>query len=739
MTGLERRRRRPAVTATCIYENVPSPRYRIGQSQQTAHNVVYRSRESIPLDRRSNTSGSTFPSNQSSSRIDGSVDLPPETTHTRQQLSARDEESIRLKLRIKELEERLSKTTLVQVQSPLVTPRLNVETTASRIGGTYHVHCEKLPGHNESVARGITHKSRLFGQSHWEVNVVLMVRDLLETIESHLPQAALKAGPGIEKCKSLARNIKARRAPPWPSPPTLDLPPKEVSDGLLNCYLRSSESVYRILHIPTFRRDYEAFWVSSNAPDMGFLVQIKLVLAIGTLTYDDRFSLRTSAIRWVYEAQTWLSEPKFKSRLTIQFLQTYLLLLIAQEQIGAGGDSMWISIGGLLRKAVHMGLHRDPIHLPKRTIFAAEMRRRLWNTILEIALQSSLSSGGPPFISLDDFDTAPPGNFDDDQLVADDPIPKAEDQFTQVSIVIALRKTFPVRLAVVRFLNNLPASGTYEETLRLDTQFRTAYKALNRTLQACNWSSPLQPSASSLRFEMRVVDLIMLRFLSSLHLPYFGPALHQATYAFSRKVVVDSSLKIWRLIHHLPSTAVNSQQNPDPLARLSTFSSGFYPLVAIHAALLIIVELQAQLQEEESLGPISVRPDLISVLEEAKAWTRRTVESGETNIKGFLLMCVLTAQIEGLMNGLSDNERAEGLVKAAEYSIETCLPVLEEMAAALRRDTGGGGEEQQGLQIDTLGDMEDWSFLTSDALFNLGDDAINWMLKGGMDTVPSLW
>lgn len=519
-------------------------------------------------------------------------------------------------------------------------------------------------------------------------------------------------------CKSLARTIKTRRAPPWPSPPTLDLPPKEVSDTLLDCYIRYSESVYRILHIPTFRRDYDAFWVSSNAPDMGFLVQIKLVLAIGTLTYDDRFSLRTSAIRWVYEAQTWLSEPKFKSRLNIQFLQTYLLLLIAQEQVGAGGDSMWISIGGLLRKAVHMGLHRDPIHLPKRTIFAAEMRRRLWNTILEIALQSSLCSGSPPFISLDDFDTAPPGNFDDDQLVADDPIAKGENQFTQVSSAIALRKTFPVRLAVVRFLNNLPASGTYEETLRLDTQFRTAYKALNRTLQACNQSSPTA-STSSLLFEIRVVDLIMLRYLSSLHLPYFGPALHQATYAFSRKVVVDSSLKIWRLIHHLPSptltasvaAAANPHQDSDPLVRLSTFSSGFYPLACIHASILIIVELQAQLlQEEESLGPVSVRPDLLSVLEEAKTWTRRTVESGETNIKGFLLMCVMTAQIEGLMNGLSENERAEGLVKATEYSIETCLPMLEEMAAAQRREAG---EEHQALYTDTSGDMEDWSFMVS--------------------------
>lgn len=525
----------------------------------------------------------------------------------------------------------------------------------------------------------------------------------------------------MERCKNLARSIKARRAPSWPSPPTLELPPKDVSDALLDCYFRSSESVYRILHIPTFQRDYEAFWISNATPDMGFLVQIKLVLAIGTLTYDDNFSLRTSAIRWVYEAQTWLSEPKFKSRLTIQFLQTHLLLLIAQEQVGAGGDSIWISIGGLLRKAVHMGLHRDPIHLPQRTIFAAEIRRRLWNTILEIALQSSLCSGGPPFISLDDFDTAPPGNFDDEQLVADDPIPKAEEQFTRVSIVIALRKTFPIRLAIVRFLNNLPASGTYEETLRLDTQFRTAYKDLNRTLQACSKPPPPRLSASIPRFEMRVVDLIMVQYLSSLHLPYFGPALNQATYAFSRKVVVDSSLKIWRLIHPLSSpsstTVATPHQDPDPLARLSTFSSSFYPLVAIHAALLIFVELQAQLREdEENLGPVSVRPDLLAVLDEAKKWTLRTVEAGETNIKGFLLMCVTRAQIEGLMNGLSGNDRAEELAKAAEYSVDICLPILEEMVASLRRDAGGG-EEQQRLMVDTPSDMENWSFMVRPCRF----------------------
>jgi hypothetical protein len=218
-----------------------------------------------------------------------------------------------------------------------------------------------------------------------------------------------------------------------------------------------------------------------------------------------------------FEAQTWLSEPKFKSRLSIQSLQTKLLLLLAQETVGVGGESIWISAGALLRKAVYMGLHRDPGYLPKRATFAAEMRRRLWNTILEVTLQSSLTSGGPPLVSLDDFDTEPPNNFDDEQLVTEDPVPKPEEDFTQVSIAVALRKTFPLRLAVTKFLNDLGSNGTYEETLRLDAELRASYKTLCRTLYGCNSYTRASPS----RFEIRAVDFLMFCYLSSLHIPFF--------------------------------------------------------------------------------------------------------------------------------------------------------------------------------------------------------------------------
>jgi hypothetical protein len=526
-----------------------------------------------------------------------------------------------------------------------------------------------------------------------------------------------KAFTGIQKCKSLARVIKSRRTPPWPLPPNPDLPPKDVADKLVDCYLRTSEAIYRILHVPTFRRDYERLWVSDTEPNIGFLVQLKLVLAIGATTYDEKFSLRASAIRWVYEAQAWVSEPEFKSRLSFHSLQTNLLLLLAREAAGVGGTLIWIDTGALFKTAVYMGLHRDPACLPKRTNFAAEMHRRLWNTLLEITLQSSMNSGGPPFLSLDDFDTEPPGNYDDEQLLAEDAAPKSEDNFTEVSIAIALRKTFPLRLAITKLLNDLSSQGSYEETLRLDGELRASYKALCRNLQGCNSSTGPSPS----RFEISVLDFIIHRYISALHVPFFGLALHETTYAFSRKVVVETSLKIWFAV--CPSSSImaaqsradKSSSDQDNLGRLALCGSGFYNTIGFQAANLIAMELRVQLQEEESLGPVPLRPDLLSVLEDVKPWCLRRIETGETNMKGYLLSSIVAAQIEGLIRGLGKDEMPKLLVKAAEDAAERCLILFEETL----------GQDQAEGSVDGLNQMssyppleliEDWDFMVSTEL-----------------------
>ncbi|KAL4916748.1 hypothetical protein BDW62DRAFT_211719 [Aspergillus aurantiobrunneus] len=598
-----------------------------------------------------------------------------------------------LRSTIKRLEEQLSKVTQPNPQPPpSATP--NIETTTSQIAGTFHVnHESRLDDNSRSVTRNVViHKSRLFGASHWAQGAA-MFRDVFEMIEPHIRERGPQAISGIKRCKELARVIKAQRTPQWPTPPTSDLPPKDVADELVDCYLRTVETTFRILHIPTFKTEYEALCVSDASPSTAFTVQLKLVLAIGAITYDERFSLRPSAIRWVYEAHTWLSDPDFKPRLNIQSLQSRILLLIAREIINVGGDSSWISAGALLRTALYMGLHRDPCHLPSRTALAAEMRRRLWNTVIELALQASIVSGGAPLISLSDFDCEAPGNFDDEQLLTEDPVPKADHEYTQTSIARALRKTLPYRLAIAKFLNDLGSYGSYEETLRLDAELRTSYRAVCRTLRRYNSLPGPGPS----QFETRVLDFTVHFYLSCLHMPFFEQSLREASYAYSRKVVIESAVKVWCAIY--PSSATT------PAARRDD-------------------TLKAQLQDEDSLGPSPYRQDLFSLLSDSKVRSWNMIECGETNIKGYLLASLVSAHIEALMQGVEPGDLPTWLFQTAEQVQERCIAFMEEKVS---RGYNGVNADTIEMPINTTPFMGDWEFIMSDAFFNA--EPMSWVLN----------
>ncbi|KAL4956445.1 hypothetical protein BDW69DRAFT_181561 [Aspergillus filifer] len=642
--------------------------------------------------------------------------------------SALDNEARRLKRRIQQLEVQLVDANLRPVQESY--EDVKILTTDSRVSGPLHLHYRKDEFDNELIANGLTMKGRTFGQSHWAVSIAEELRDFFKTFEPYVRQWPADSWLGLEKCKCLARRIKARRAVPWPSPLISQLPSRIICDALVDQYLRNTESLTRILHIPTFCREYEEFWVSGADKNFNFVTQLKLVLAIGAVTYDDHFSMRSAAIQWVHEAQIWISGPKHKGRLNIQAMQTNLLLLLAQERVGVDGDPTWVSTGALLRKAMYMGLHRDPTHLPKRTVFVAEMHRRLWNTIVEINLQSSLTYGGPPLLSFNDFDTAPPSNFDDEQLEADEPIPKPEGDMTQMSFAIAFRRTLHQRLAVVGHLNNLASAAFYKETLQLDAALRAAYRELGQTVRKCTSSS----GSSSFQYETLLIDFLMQRYFSALHIPYFGPA-HGKAYAFSQRTVVDSSLRIWRAANQQSPDQSNNISPNDDLSRLTTCSSGFYQTATMHAAFVISVELRAQL-EEDSLCPAPLRPDLVSVLEEVKPWCLKVITAGATSVKGYLLMSLIVAQYQGMVRGMDTEQTAELLAEAAANVEKDCMPILQRVAAAEEQKT-----ETPVAAPDTTPPYltGNWGSATSDALLTLYDlDPMGWMFTDELDSGVNL-
>ncbi|RYP03390.1 hypothetical protein DL764_005175 [Monosporascus ibericus] len=191
-------------------------------------------------------------------------------------------------------------------------------------------------------------------------------------------------------------------------------------------------------------REYDAYWASPGSSESAFVIQLQLVMAIGSALYDDNFSMRKSAVRWVHEAQAWLVAPRFKSKLNLISLQIMALLCLARQTTGLGGDLVWIQTGSLLRTAFFIGLHRDPDKLPGMTQLKAEMRRRLWSTILELDLQSSIDSGSPPMIPLDQCDIGTAANSDDEHLVDAEgrPVSQSPEEFTDIRYFIALHVPF---------------------------------------------------------------------------------------------------------------------------------------------------------------------------------------------------------------------------------------------------------------------------------------------------------
>ncbi|KAI1015418.1 hypothetical protein LB504_011135 [Fusarium proliferatum] len=621
-----------------------------------------------------------------------------------------------LRSRVRQLESQLSSATATPSQSHVSTPASTLETSTSRLGGTFHLHSQRQHVGPLATPRAISHKSRFFGQSHFVCGLPLL-RDIIEAIDQYATETSGLV-IAVHKCKTMAKRIKALRAPAWPTPLTTELASKALCDSLVDSYLEGIEKVYRILHIPTFRDKYDALWASDVESDRDFVVQLKLVLALGATTHDANFSLRAPAVQWIYEVQTWISEPEFKSRLGIQFLQTNILLVLAREMVSVGGESPWIACGSLLRTAVSMGLHRDPALLSKTTTMACEMRRRLWNTILELCLQSSLSSGGPPMITEEEFDTEPPGNFDDDEIMVNGATSRPNSVFTQVSTARALRLTFGTRLKVVKLLNDLKSGDSYQETLRLDAELKASYKEANRLLKDCK-----KGQNSATEFELSVGDFIVRRYFCALHFPYYGLSLQEPSYAFSRKMTVESAFRMWSTAFSANSSVVTSPDKQQ-FARLVTCSSGFFRLSAWQSSVILVLELRSTVQEDDSFSLAPVRPDLLKVMDDSKSWNLRTIEAGETNIKGYLMLSILRAQIMGIMQHLSETEIVEFIIKAGEEAMQDALVVLESFLAQLQPD----GTEIQDLQEIDLGFMNDWDSLMVDDFLDDGvSDPMTWI------------
>ncbi|RYP05069.1 hypothetical protein DL765_009964 [Monosporascus sp. GIB2] len=387
--------------------------------------------------------------------------------------------------------------------------------------------------------------------------------------------------PVLQKRKRLARRLKAK------------------SDRLVQLYLQTFESVFRVLHVPTFKRDYVQYWSNPQATSERLEIQLLLVVAIAMAT----------------------------------------------------------------------GLHFGPSQLPVST-FEAEIRRRLWATVLELAVQTSLDSGVHPVISGETLDSCElPSNLDDSQISESTktmPAPQPTTTLTQNSIQYALMRSLPIQFKIAGTLSRFRAESPYNSTQRMGAGL-TVY--LRETSDLIDLFDPTPPSA----FQIQLQEPL-------------------GTYYFSRAVCLECSLPLLSPSHNNSSSngprrdrgrdSNNAHSSHDDYTNLRVYGDGLFRNVFLAAAIDVYAQFLLQLCEVSAPAAVSLsRRELLQAIEDAVALTHRRILKDETSVKTHVfLACVLAktgASKRCRPSSQNKMQTDQAVEEAGRRALDACCDVLE--------------------------------------------------------------
>ncbi|CAG8904591.1 unnamed protein product [Penicillium egyptiacum] len=408
----------------------------------------------------------------------------------------------------------------------------------------------------------------------------------------------VQSGDLLQKCKHTARSIKIWRPSRSLSNPQLGLKPpsRDISDIMVTLYMQSFESTHRILHIPSFWAEYQRYWNDlHNAPNE-LRLKVLLVIGIGSSLHKQEnadIGFQIAVHQWVYAAQAWLSGPLEKDRLSISALQIDCLTILARQIFSIGADLVWTSMGSLVHKAMQINLHRDPKHLSGISVFQAEVRRRLWTTIIEMAAQSSLDSAMPAGIP--ESDTEAPSNINDDEIDETTTVlqPHPKGAYTAASFQILLLDSLPARLRILRLLTSLNTQISYLDVLALSSELSNATRAYHSFMKE-------NPSSSITPFHRNLLDYLVRRFMIPLHCHFTSKARTNPLFTFSLKVSLETAM------------AIISPEPDEGFSKLMANGGGVFREGTWCAMTVIAIELLAQLEAQRIDGTRCIAISIIS-------------------------------------------------------------------------------------------------------------------------------
>ncbi|KAI1313715.1 hypothetical protein F5Y03DRAFT_105846 [Xylaria venustula] len=556
----------------------------------------------------------------------------------------------------------------------------------------------------------VLNKSRLFGRTHW-TNSVYEFQKIAAFLRSETTISAeqetlspLKAETQtlLQQCKHLSQNVKPLR--PGRFLPCLEpiVSAPDMADHLIQLYLSNIEAAFRILHRPSFKKEYEKYKVAPASVADVTVLKIQLAIAIGSGLSQELANakeVRKTACQWLYAAQTWLSGPMEKDRLSIDGIQVHCLLILARQVLAVSHDLSWVAMGMLVRTALQMGLHRDPRHFTRMSVFEAEMRKRIWATILELNAQASLDSGTPPGISYDEFDTGPPANLNDEDISEDSTSLRQRDETTKTdtSLQRFLLENLPPRMEMLRRMNGLNVGLEDERVLALSAKFSVACRAVDSHVQG-------DLNDETTIFQQNMATLLLRRFLLVLHRPLAGRIRENALYYHSRKVSFDTAMALLK---------------PSSPNRIFTYlmlrGGGLFKSCITHASLALGSELLIEIEEE---GSDTYKRMLVDAVKEARQlWVER-IKLGDTNVRLHMKLCVVLSQAE-VVGDEGAQMQQQRMAQSAKDSLQLCYCLIRENIGSIPNTISSESDDWSGQSLPLERNTENLSL--SNHPFNFED------------------
>ncbi|KAH7074474.1 hypothetical protein BKA63DRAFT_314583 [Paraphoma chrysanthemicola] len=368
------------------------------------------------------------------------------------------------------------------------------------------------------------------------------------------------------------------------------LPTKMEAEALFHRYREAVSPLAHVLHIPSFKRLFDRFWlnIEMNSPNQNSCTALILAVCMAAaasvsplqaksqfgITKEDLFLRLQKATERALLRANWAKTSNIR---TLQALTIYLIPL-CRAQISRATS---VVVGALVRLAQCIGIHRlSHSSANSLTPLQRQIRSLLWYQICFLDFKTAEAQGPHPSIRTDDFDIALPLNVDDDSFEFGSPVWKQNPT--------SINGWSDVTLSLIRYECNEIHRFIFRGRIEMDRKhitlhdLRARVEARKRQIQS-KYLQYLDASMPIQRYAGLVATLLMARCDSMLlyrHLPQTSLQPRSDSENRLRDVLLSAAL-----------TTLEIGATLDTLPSLSSWAWYSTTYQQYHAVLLLLTEL----------------------------------------------------------------------------------------------------------------------------------------------------